>query len=81
MTSRATTTSSLVGITSTLTRESVALMTASCAFTLLFFAVFLALLVHSIFYTGFFDDPYAWLVPALAAGFLLQRGREGESPT
>jgi O-antigen ligase/polysaccharide polymerase Wzy-like membrane protein len=39
-------------------------------------AVFVALLVHSLFYTGFFDDPYAWLVPALAAGFLLQRQRE-----
>jgi hypothetical protein len=39
-------------------------------------AVFLALLVHSFFYTGFFDDPFAWLVPALAAAFLGRRDPE-----
>jgi O-Antigen ligase len=40
------------------------------AFGLGLAAAFLALLVHSFFYTGFFDDPYAWLIPALAASFL-----------
>jgi hypothetical protein len=43
---------------------------AAPAFGLGLGAVFLALLVHSIFYTGFFDDPFAWLVPAFAASFL-----------
>ncbi len=41
------------------------------AFGLGLAAVFFALFVHSLFYSsGLFDDPMAWLVPALAASFL-----------
>jgi O-Antigen ligase len=35
-------------------------------------AVFLALFVHSLAYSGFFEDPITWLVPAVAAAFLLR---------
>ena len=33
-------------------------------------SVFLALFVHSVFYSGFFEDPMTWLVLGTAAGFL-----------
>ena len=33
-------------------------------------ASFLALFVHSLFYSGFLEDPLTWLVLAVAAGFL-----------
>ncbi|HXY85972.1 MAG TPA: O-antigen ligase family protein [Gaiellaceae bacterium] len=35
-------------------------------------AVFLALFVHSLAYSGFFEDPITWLVLAIASAFLLQ---------
>jgi putative inorganic carbon (HCO3(-)) transporter len=35
-------------------------------------AVFLALFVHSLAYSGFFEDPITWLVLAIAAAFLSQ---------
>jgi putative inorganic carbon (hco3(-)) transporter len=35
-------------------------------------AVYLALFVHSLAYSGFFEDPITWLVPAVAAAFLLR---------
>jgi hypothetical protein len=33
-------------------------------------AVFLALFVHSLAYSGFFEDPITWLVPGIAAAYL-----------
>ena len=36
-------------------------------------AVLLALFVHSLAYSGFFEDPVTWLVIAVAASFLLSR--------
>ena len=36
-------------------------------------AVLLALFVHSIAYSGFFEDPVTWLAIAVAAGFVLWR--------
>jgi O-antigen ligase len=36
-------------------------------------AVFLALVVHSLFYSGFFEDPIMWGVPAVAAAFVAAR--------
>ena len=36
-------------------------------------AVLLALIVHSLSYSGFFEDPVTWLVPAIAASFVLSR--------
>jgi O-antigen ligase len=33
-------------------------------------AVFLALFVHSLAYSGFFEDPITWLVLAIASAFL-----------
>jgi hypothetical protein len=42
-------------------------------------AVFLTLAVHSLFYSGFFEDPLTWGVPALAAAFLgVRRGALGQ---
>ena len=38
-------------------------------------AVFCVLVVHSLFYSGFFEDPVTWAVPAVAAAFLAERGR------
>jgi hypothetical protein len=35
-------------------------------------AVLLALLVHSLFYSGFFEDPITWLVLAVASSFVLR---------
>jgi O-antigen ligase len=46
-------------------------------------AVFLALIVHSLFYAGFFEDPIVWGVMALAAWALLtlrQRSPARPSP-
>ena len=37
-------------------------------------AVFLALFVHALFYSGFVEDPITWLVPAVGASYLLARG-------
>jgi len=39
-------------------------------------AAYLALVVHSLFYSGFFEDPLAWGIPAAAAAFLAARHRE-----
>ena len=39
-------------------------------------AVFLALFVHSLAYSGFFEDPITWLVLAVAAAFLTRPQRE-----
>jgi O-Antigen ligase len=39
-------------------------------------AVFLALFVHSLAYSGFFEDPITWLVLAIAAAFLARPARE-----
>ncbi|MEK6274755.1 MAG: O-antigen ligase family protein [Actinomycetota bacterium] len=36
-------------------------------------AVLLTLFVHSLAYSGFFEDPVTWLVLAVAAGFVLSR--------
>ena len=36
-------------------------------------AVLLALLVHSLAYSGFFEDPITWFVLAVAAGFVFAR--------
>ena len=36
-------------------------------------AVLLALFVHSLFYSGFFEDPVTWLAVAVAASFVLSR--------
>lgn len=36
--------------------------------------VLLALVVHSLFYSGFFEDPVTWLVLGVAGGFLAARG-------
>jgi hypothetical protein len=33
-------------------------------------AVFLALFVHALAYSGFFEDPLTWLVLAIASAFL-----------
>ena len=40
------------------------------AFGLALAAVFLALFVHSLFYSGFFEDPLTWLVLGVASSFL-----------
>jgi hypothetical protein len=37
-------------------------------------AAFLVLLVHSLFYSGFFEDPLTWGIPALAAAVLRAGG-------
>jgi hypothetical protein len=36
-------------------------------------ATLLALFVHSLFYSGFLEDPVTWLAVAVAAGFVLSR--------
>lgn len=43
------------------------------AFGLALAAVFLALFIHSLFYSGFFEDPITWLVLGTASGFLATR--------
>jgi hypothetical protein len=39
-------------------------------------AVFVGLLVHSVFYSGFFEDPMTWLVLGLTGAFLGSRAQE-----
>ena len=39
--------------------------------------VLLALFVHSLFYSGFFEDPITWLALAIGASFLASRGATG----
>ena len=39
-------------------------------------AVFVGLFVHSLFYSGFFEDPMTWLVLGLAGSFLGARAKE-----
>jgi O-antigen ligase len=41
-------------------------------------ATLLALFVHSLFYSGFFEDPITWLALAIAAGYLLSRDEPAE---
>ena len=43
------------------------------AFGLSLAAVFTALFIHSLFYSGFFEDPVTWLVLGTASGFLATR--------
>ncbi len=43
------------------------------AFGLALSAVFTALFIHSLFYSGFFEDPVTWLVLGTASGFLATR--------
>jgi putative inorganic carbon (hco3(-)) transporter len=43
------------------------------AFGLALAAVFVALFVHSLFYSGFFEDPVTWLVLGVASSFLAAR--------
>jgi O-antigen ligase len=43
-------------------------------------AVFLALFVHSLAYSGFFEDPITWLVLAIAASFLGRQTPRTEPP-
>jgi putative inorganic carbon (HCO3(-)) transporter len=41
-------------------------------------AALLALFVHSLFYSGFFEDPITWLVLGVGASFLVARAAAGE---
>jgi O-antigen ligase len=41
-------------------------------------ATLLALFVHSLFYSGFFEDPITWLALALASAFLVSADRPAE---
>jgi len=43
------------------------------AFGLALASVFAALFVHSLFYSGFFEDPVTWLVLGVASSFLVAR--------
>ena len=43
------------------------------AFGLALASVFVALFVHSLFYSGFFEDPVTWLVLGVASSFLAAR--------
>ena len=45
------------------------------AFGLALAAVFVALFVHSLFYSGFFEDPVTWLVLGVASSFLAAQAR------
>jgi O-antigen ligase len=40
-------------------------------------AVLLALFVHSLAYSGFFEDPVTWLAIAVAASYMLSRADNG----
>jgi hypothetical protein len=42
-------------------------------------AVFVALFVHSLFYSGFFEDPMTWLVLGLTSSFLAARPTEAST--
>ncbi len=51
------------------------------AFGLALASVFAALFVHSLFYSGFFEDPVTWLVLGIASSFLIARaGPKAETP-
>ncbi len=51
------------------------------AFGLALAAVFLGLFVHSLFYSGFFEDPVTWLVLGVASSFLARQvPRTGRRP-
>jgi O-antigen ligase len=41
-------------------------------------ATLIALFVHSLFYSGFFEDPITWLALAIAAGYLISRDQPTE---
>ncbi|MBA3475698.1 MAG: O-antigen ligase family protein [Actinobacteria bacterium] len=41
-------------------------------------ATLLALFVHALFYSGFFEDPITWLVLAIGAGYLVSRDQAAE---
>jgi putative inorganic carbon (hco3(-)) transporter len=41
-------------------------------------ATLIALFVHSLFYSGFFEDPITWLALAIAAGYLVSRDQPTE---
>ena len=41
-------------------------------------ATLLALFVHSLFYSGFFEDPVTWFALAVAAGYLISRDEPAE---
>jgi O-antigen ligase len=45
-----------------------------------FMAVVLAMIIHSLFYNAFFEDPYMWTIMAMsmALTFVVARGREQE---
>ena len=47
------------------------------AFGLALASVFAALFVHSLFYSGFFEDPVTWLVLGVASSFLIARAGPG----
>ena len=52
------------------------------AFGLALAAVFLGLFVHSLFYSGFFEDPLTWLVLGVASSFLVARSSaQADEPT
>ena len=48
------------------------------ALGLTFAATLIALFVHALFYSGFFEDPITWLVLALAAGYVSSRDQAAE---
>jgi hypothetical protein len=43
-------------------------------------AVFVALFVHSLLYSGFVEDPITWFAVALASAFLVAQGAVAEAP-
>ena len=59
----------LVGASKTLLR----VFRIEAAFGLALASVFLALFIHSLFYSGFFEDPLTWLVLGVASSFLAAR--------
>ena len=61
-------------------RAFIALAARSRALAIGLAAVFVTLLVHSLFYAGFFEDPITWGVLALAAAALAAYRAQDESP-
>jgi hypothetical protein len=43
-------------------------------------AALVALFVHSLFYSGFFEDPLTWFVVAVTSSFLAARARPAPLP-
>ena len=43
-------------------------------------AALVVLFVHSLFYSGFVEDPITWVAVAIAASFLVARGAVAEAP-